>query len=140
MASGVRRRVASFTFNIQKLLWRIVTSKPSTFLTALLVVFTALFLLGGGIYDLLEQPLLAVVDAGGRIITYYPYELNRQLLLESIIVMIFYAIGFVGLVFTYQSTKYVYRARQANRLLLIGCILVVVSYILIELSLRAALS
>jgi hypothetical protein len=54
--------------------------------------------------------------------------------------MIFYAIGFVGLVFTYQSTKYVYRARQANRLLLIGCILVVVSYILIELSLRAALS
>jgi hypothetical protein len=140
LARGVKRRVASLTFNIQKLLWRIVTSKPSTFLTALLVVFATLFLLGGGIYNLLEQPLLAVVDAGGRIITYYPFELNRQLLIESIIVMIFYAIGFVGLVFTYQSTKYVYRARQANRLLLIGCILVVVSYILIELSLRAALS
>ena len=140
MTRGVKRRVTSLTFNIQKILWRIVKSKPSTFLTALLAVFATLFLLGGGIYDLLEQPLLAVVDAGGRIITYYPYELNRQLLIESIIVMIFYAIGFVGLVFTYQSTKYVYRARQANRLLLIGCILIVISYILVELSLRAALS
>ena len=65
------------------------------------LVAASLFLLGGGIYDLLEKPLLAIVATGGRIITYYPYVLNEQFLIESIIVMVIYAIGVVGFLLTY---------------------------------------
>ena len=113
-----------------------VTAKPSIFVTAVLVVAASLFLLGGGIYDILEKPLFAIV-ASGRIITYYPYDVNAQFLVESIIVMVIYAIGIVGFLLTYQSTKYAYSSRQAYRLLLVGCILIIVAYIFIERSLLA---
>ncbi len=137
MARRLRRRTSSLAFAMQKAYWKIVTARPSIFVTAVLVVAASLFLLGGGIYDILEKPLLAIVAAGGRIITYYPYAINEQFLVESIIVMVLYAIGVAGFLVTYQSTKYAYRSRQAYRLLLVGCVLVVVAYILIERSLLA---
>ena len=137
MARGFRRRFSSLAFSMQKAYWKMVTAKPSTFVTAVLVVAASLFLLGGGIYDLLEKPLFLIVAAGGRIVTYYPYALNEQFLVESIIVMVIYALGVVGFLLAYQSTKYAYRSRQAYRLLLVGCVLVVIAYIFIERSLLA---
>lgn len=137
MARGLRRRISSLAFSMQKAYWKIVTAKPSIFVTAVLVVAASLFLLGGGIYDILEKPLFAIVTAGGRIITIYPYQLNEQFLVESIIVMVIYTIGVTGFLLTYQSTKYAYRPRQAYRLLLVGCVLLVIAYILIERSLLA---
>lgn len=132
MARWLRRRFSSLAFSMQKTYWKIVTAKPSIFVTAVLVVAASLFLLGGGVYDILEKPLLAIVAAGGRIITFYPFAINEQFLVESIIVMVLYGIGVVGFLLTYQSTKYAYRPRQAYRLLLVGCVLVVIAYIFIE--------
>lgn len=137
MARRLRRRISSLAFSMQKAYWKIVTAKPSILVTAVLVVAASLFLLGGGIYDILEKPLFAIVESGGRIITYYPYALNEQFLVESIIVMVIYTIGVTGFLLTYQSTRYAYRPRQAYRLLLVGCVLVVIAYILIERSLIA---
>jgi hypothetical protein len=137
LARGLRRRISSLAFSMQKAYWKMVTAKPSIFATAVLVVAASLFLLGGGIYDLLEKPLLLIVAAGGRIVTYYPYALNEQFLVESMIVMVIYALGVVGFLLAYQSTKYAYRSRQAYRLLLVGCVLVVIAYIFIERSLLA---
>jgi len=135
MVRWFRRRFSSLAFSMQKAYWKIVTAKPSIFVTAVLAVAASLFLLGGGVYDLLEKPLLAIVAAGGRIITYYPYSINEQFLVESILIMIGLAIGVVGLLLTYQSTKYAYRSRQAYRLLLVGCVMIIIAYIFIESSL-----
>jgi hypothetical protein len=46
--------------------------------------------------------------------------------------MIFGAIGFAGFLMAYRSTKYAYNPRQAYRFLLVGCILLLIGYILIE--------
>ena len=137
MASWIKRRTTSLVFFMQKAYWKIVTTKPSIFVIAVLAVAASIFLLGGGVYDLLEKPLLAIIQTSGRIVVYYPYALNEQFLVESAIIMITYAIGFVGLILTYQSTKYVYRPRQAYILLLVGCILIIISYIFTEQSLLA---
>jgi len=137
MASWIRRRISSLAFFMQKVHWKIVTAKPSIFVIAVLAVAASVFLLGGGVYDLLEKPLFAIVATGGRIVVYYPYALNEQFLMESIIIMVTYAIGVVGLILTYQSTKYVYRPRQAFILLLMGCTLIIISYIFAEQSLLA---
>ena len=122
---------------MQKAYWKIITAKPSIFVIAVVVVAASVFLLGGGVYDVLEKPLVAVVQTGGRIIVFYPYAINEQLLLESIVVMTGYAIGVVGFLLTYQSTKYAYRPRQAYMLLLVGCVLIITAYIFIERSLLA---
>lgn len=137
MARQIKRRISSLSFFIQKAYWKIMTAKPSIFVIATIVVAGSIFLLGGGIYDILEKPLTAIVAAGGRIIVVYPGALNEQFLVESIIVMTLYAIGVAGFFLTYQSTKYAYRPRQAFILLLMGCILIITAYILMENTLLA---
>ena len=130
--TGLARRFSSLIYYIQKAYWKIVTAKPSLFLIAVVAVAVSIFFLGGGLYDLLEKPLVAAFASGGRIIFYYPYGINEQFVAESLFVMIVYAIAVVGLLLTYESTKYAYRPRQAFMLLLIGCTFVFVAYLCIE--------
>jgi len=43
-----------------------------------------------------------------------------------------YAIGFVGLLAIYQSTKYAYKPRQAYMMMVIGVALLLLAYIFLE--------
>jgi len=128
----VKRNFASLSYILQRTYWKIVTAKPSVLVFAVAVVAASIFLLGGGIYDILEKPYFAIFLEGGRFIGVYPYSLNEQLLAESIFVMLIYAIGAGGFLLTYQSTKYAYRPRQAFMFLLIGVIFIIVAYIAVE--------
>jgi hypothetical protein len=132
-----RKRISSLAFSLQKTYEKIVTAKPSIFVVSIAVVAVSLFLFGGGIYDILLQPIVAIVASGGRVITFYPFGLTEQLLLESVIIMIFYALGFTGFLIAYRSTKYAYSPRQAYRFLLIGAVLLIIAYVLVEQNLIA---
>jgi hypothetical protein len=105
--------------------------KPSSYLLAGIAIAVSIFLLGGGIYDILEQPIIAFVY-NSRIIPYYPQALNDQLLGESIASMVLYSIGIIGLVIMYRSTKYAYSPREAFTWLMIGSILFLVGWAIIE--------
>jgi hypothetical protein len=133
----VSKRISSLAFSLQKTYERILSAKPSLFIAGILAVAASLFLLGGGIYDILIQPIVAIVASGGRIISFYPYGITDQLLLESIIIMIFYAMGFAGFLIAYRSTKYAYSPRQAYRFLLVGVVLLLIAYIMVEQNLLA---
>lgn len=132
MSKWFSKRISSLAFSLQKTYERIVTAKPSIFVIAAAIVALAIFLLGGGIYDVLIKPIVAIVASGGRIISFYPFGLSEQFLLESIIIMIFYALGVAGFLIAYRSTKYTYSPRQAYRFLLVGCALLVIAFILVE--------
>lgn len=108
-----------------------MTFKPSTILLSALAIGASVFLLGGGIYDVLEQPIVAFVSEG-RIIPYYPQALNDQLLGESVASMVLYSIGTIGLILMYRSTKYAYSQREAFTWLLIGSALLLVGWVIIE--------
>jgi len=127
----IRKQVDSLSHLIQKTYWKIVTVKPSLLLIAVTVTAASIFFLGGGIYDLLEQPAFAVFIQG-RMYPVYPYSLSEQLLGESMFVMILYGLGTAGILVTYQSTKYAYRPRQAFMLLLMGVLLMIIAYIFVE--------
>ncbi|HUV98342.1 MAG TPA: hypothetical protein VMW14_02435 [Candidatus Paceibacterota bacterium] len=92
---------------------------------------TSIFLLGGGIYDIVEQPVIAFIS-GGRIIPYYPEALNEQLVGESIAIMILYSLGAIGLLMTYQSTKYAYSPREAYTMILIGLLIFIIGWVAVE--------
>lgn len=109
-----------------------MTLKPSTFILAALAIATSIFLLGGGIYDIIEQPIIAFISSGGRIIPYYPQALNDQLLGESIASMVLYFFGVIGLLLMYQSTKYANNPRQAYTMILMGLLLLLIGWLLIE--------
>jgi len=131
MARQARKQATSLTHFIQKAYWKIVTIKPSLLLIAVTVTAASIFFLGGGVYDILEQPAFAIFIQG-RIYPVYPYSLSEQFLGESMFVMILYGLGTAGLLLAYQSTKYAYRPRQAFMLLLMGVLLIIIAYIFVE--------
>ena len=139
MTRRIKTRFSSFGFRLQRAVRRVVTAKPSIFVVASVIVASTVFFLGGGIYDLLAEPIIAF-PAGRQILFFYPYSVHEQAVLESFLVMTSYFMGFLGVFLMYQSTKYAYKPRQAYILLLSGIVFLLIAYIYIENLLWAKLS
>ena len=134
MSNGFDKKKSSIAFSLQRTYERLLNYKISWSIVGLLAVAVSIFLLAGGIYDLVIQPVMAYYSSG-TIISFYPYGITDQFMLESIIVMIFYALGFAGLLVSYRSTKYASTPNKAYRYLLVGVALVIISYVLLETNL-----
>jgi len=131
MAKGFSKQLSSLTFSLQKTYERILNAKPSLFLVSAVAIGATLFLMGGGVYDLLVKPIVAYISQSGEVLAFYP-GLNDQFVLGSLIVMILYALGVTGFLIAYRSTKYAYNPRQAYRFLLIGCAMILIAYFFVE--------
>lgn len=90
MTSKMKRKFSSLSYYAQKIYWKLMTARPSPFVVSAVLIAFSVFLLGGGIYDILEKPLVAIVLSGGRPLFYMPGSLNQQLIAESIYIMILY--------------------------------------------------
>ncbi len=128
---GFRSRLTSFGYTARKTYQKITTAKPSVFVVAAIVAGVSIFLLGGGIYDILERPLIGI-PVGTRILFFYPGTLSEQTILDSMFAMTSYFFGVLGILLMYQSTKYAYRPRQAFMFLLIGAVFFFMAYVLME--------
>lgn len=137
MARSVKRGVSSLSFSMDRLYRAITTAKPSSFVVGILAISVAVFFFGGGLYDLIMKPLPAVYY-GGRFLFLYP-QLTEQFISDSIVAMTIYALGIIGMIAVYQSTKYVYKPRQAYMMLIIGFALVFMAYIFLEETMRIKL-
>jgi hypothetical protein len=138
---GIQRRFSSLAFNVQKAYRKILAFKPSWTVIALVAVAASIFILGGGVFDIIEKPMALLPGASsGSFIFYYPGDLNAQTLNESVFVMVLYAIGFAGLATIYQSTKYAHKPREAFTWLLIGTILTIIAFYGIETLITLKLS
>ena len=132
MTNRIRKRLTSLGFWLRKSYWKLATAKPSIFVVALIVVAFSIFLLGGGVYDILEQPMVAIPVSQTRILFFYPYSVHEQSVLESLYVMMSYGLGVAGVIVMYQSTKYASKPRQAFIMLLSGAVLILLAYFYIE--------
>ena len=90
-----RSRIISLGYATRRAYRKITTAKPSIFLVAIIVAGFSIFLLGGGIYDILEQPLLGI-PIGRRILFFYPGSLSEQTILDSMFAMLSYMFGVVA--------------------------------------------
>jgi len=132
LANKIKKRLTSLGFWLRKSYWKLATARPSIFVVAIIVVAFSVFLLGGGVYDILEQPGLVVPVSETRILFFYPYSVHEQSVLESFYVMMSYGLGVAGVLVMYQSTKYAYKPRQAFIMLLSGAVLILLAYFYIE--------
>ena len=130
MSKWFNKQISSFAFSLQKTYEKLLTSKPSWFVVAIAAVIVALFLLAGGVYDMISSPIVAFFTSN-TIMVFYP-SLTDQFLLESILIMIFYGLGFAGFLIAHRSTKYAYTPRNAYRFLLVGCVLLIIGILLAE--------
>ena len=130
MSKKVKRSASSMSFSLSRWFRKISTAKPSSFAISLIIIAYAIFLFGGGLYTVISSPLPAFYTGRGFIFL-YP-DLGQQFISDSIIAIMLYAIGFVGLLAVYQSTKYAYKPRQAYMTLVIGVTLLLLAYIFLE--------
>ena len=130
MSKKVKKRASSTSFSLSRLFDKISTTKPSSLAISIIVLSYAIFLFGGGLYTIISEPLPAYYTERGFIFI-YP-DLGEQFVSDSIIAVMLYAIGFVGLLAIYQSTKYAYKPRQAYMMLVIGVTLLLLAYIFLE--------
>ena len=138
MSHKVKREISSMSFAMNKLYRRISTIRPSAMILSVLAMAFAVFLFGGGLYDIIMKPYPAVYY-GGRFIFLYP-DLSMQFLSDSIEAMMLFTLGVIGLVAVYQSTKYAYKPRQAYMLFLVGVVLLFLTYILLEATVQLKIS
>ncbi len=110
---------------------RLRSLRPSSTVIGLILVGVSIFLLGGGIYDILIQPI-SIFPMRGRLLVWYPQRIHEQFLTESIDVMILCALGVGGLMLIYHSTKYFRNPRQATILIFIGITLTILTFIALE--------
>ncbi len=99
---------------------------PLGLVTASIVFFTV-FIVGGGIYDLLDNPLVIVSGSQGWI-SVHPYS-GEQTINESILSMLFNFLIFIGLFASYRSTQVTYDSKRATTMLVMG-----IAFILLGLS------
>jgi hypothetical protein len=130
MSRKVKKQASSMSFSLSRWFRRISTAKPSTFIVSLIVVASAVFLFGGGLYTVIVKPPPSAY-VNGRFYFLYP-RLDLQFVSDTIISVMLYAIGFAGLLIIYQSTKYAYKPRQAYMMLVIGVVLLFIAYVFLE--------
>ena len=96
-----------------------------------LVVATSIFILGGGVYDIIEARL-------GNLVTtlptpsyprFYYTGMTDQTFNESAYFIIFLIMGVSGGYISFGSSRHAYRPREARMLLLIGMALMIVATI-----------
>jgi len=113
---------------------------PLRLLTVAVVLFS-IFIVGGGIYDVLTNPP-AIRRWGTGWTAIEPFS-DEQTLSESLVSMILAGLTFAGLLVSYRSTQVAYDRRKANTMLLGGIALIVLglagSYYLIFLKRRLLL-
>jgi len=137
MSRKVKKKISSMSYSMNRFYRRISTAKPSTLILSIIVISIAVFLFGGGLYNIIMKPLPAVYY-GGRFYFLYP-ELGAQFITDSIVATVLYSLGIVGLIVMYQSTKYAYKPRQAYMLFLVGIVLILLAYIFLEATIRIKL-
>jgi membrane-bound ClpP family serine protease len=92
-------------------------------------------LFGGGLYDLAMKPYTAYYSNTTGFLFLYP-QISEQFISDSIVATILYSLGVVGLIAIYQSTKYVYKPRQAYMMFIVGTVLLLLAYIFLEAAIQ----
>jgi hypothetical protein len=130
MSKKVKKQTSSMSFSLSRWFRKISTAQPSIFIVSIIVIASAVFLFGGGLYTIIVKPLPSAYYSG-RFYFLYP-DLGLQFISDTVIATLLYAIGFIGILAVYQSTKYAYKPRQAYMMLVVGVTLLLLAYIFLE--------
>jgi hypothetical protein len=132
MSRKIKKSSEGLSFSLSRWFRRVSTNAPSTFIVTVVGISYAIFLFGGGLYALINQPIPSLYNPNtGQFYFLYP-DLSYQFLADTIIAVALYALGFAGLLALYQSTKSVYKPRQAYMLLVVGVTFLLIAYIFLE--------
>ena len=130
MSNKIKKSSSNVSFSLSRWFRRISSSAPSLTLITIVGISYAIFIFGGGLYTLISHPLPSAY-VNGRFYFLYP-DISNQFISDTVVSAILYALGFVGLLMIYQSSKSAYKPRQAYMMLIIGVTFLLLAYIFLE--------
>jgi hypothetical protein len=130
MTSKIKKSSSSVSFSLSRWFRKLTTNAPTAFIVTAVGISYAIFLFGGGLYTLINHPQPSAY-VNNQFYFLYP-DISSQFVADTLISVALYALGFVGLLAIYQSSKSAYKPRQAYMLLVIGVALLLLSYVFLE--------
>jgi hypothetical protein len=98
---------------------------PKKYISFAVVLF-CLFILGGGIYNILEDPP-SIIPLQTGYSSLHPY-LNEQTSTEGFVIMLINGFIITGFYMTYRSSQVAYNRTAANRWLMAGIALIILGF------------
>ena len=130
MSSKIKKQSSSVSFSLSRWFSKLSTTTPSSLIITVAGVLYSIFIFGGGLFTLITRPPPSAY-VNSQFYFLYP-SISSQFVSDTIIAVILYGFGFIGLLAIYQSTKSAYNPRQAYMLLVIGVAFLLMSYIFLE--------
>lgn len=98
---------------------------PKKYISFAVVLF-CIFIMGGGIYNILETPP-SIIPLQNGYSSLHPYS-NEQTSTEGFVIMMINGAIIAGFYMTYRSTQVAYNRTAANRWLMVGIILIILGF------------
>ena len=130
MSDKIKKSSSSLSFSLSRWFRKISEGAPSLAIVSIAGIAYSIFIFGGGLFTLIMHPAPSAYF-NGRFYFLYP-NLSSQFISDTAVSAILYALGFMGLLVIYQSTKSAYKPRQAYMMLVIGVTFLLLSYIFLE--------
>lgn len=131
MARKVKKLFLSMPYSLNKIYRPLTALKPSNMVLATAALAIAIFLYGGGLYNVVARPIPSYYSPSIGFLFVNPY-LSDQFVWDSLIATTLFALGAIGALLMYQSTKYASNPRQAYIMLIVGVMLILIAYVSIE--------
>jgi len=130
MSGKIKKQSEEMSFSLSRWFRKATTNAPVITVVTVLGLAYGIFLFGGGLYALIEQPPPSIYY--NNQFYFLAPDISSQFGGDTIISVALYALGFFGLLAMYQSTKSAYKPRQAYMLMIVGVTFVLLSYIFLE--------
>ncbi len=109
---------------------------PGRSLVLILTYILMFFLVAGGIYMIINDPITVGGDASGNAIWIYP-QIGDAFIIESLAAAFIIYVAGLGFFFIYQSTKHAYNYSYAIKIYIMGIVFAIGGFILLQLILFA---
>ncbi len=130
MSSKIKKSSSSMSFSLSRWFKKLTVGAPSIAIVSVVALAYSIFIFGGGLFTLTNH-VSPSAYYNGRFYFLYP-SLSSQFISDTAVSVILYALGFIGLLMIYQSSKSAYKPRQAYMMLIIGVTFLLLSYIFLE--------
>jgi uncharacterized BrkB/YihY/UPF0761 family membrane protein len=110
---------------------RVSLPMPSKSLSIIAVIVVLFVLQTGVVYLIVRQPIaLGATQEGDPVFIYQ--DVHESYIIEGIVASILILFCSVGFVMLYQASKYVYNKKMAISILVIGSVMILITFILLQ--------
>src|ERR1035437_5208466 len=100
MTSKLKKSSSEMSFSLSRWFRKLTTNAPTAFIVTALGISYAVFLIGGGLYTLINHPQPSAY-LNGQFFFLYP-NIGSQFIADTLISVTLYSLGFLGLLFIYH--------------------------------------